>query len=175
MSKIKLFEEFHPEEGTSSGYVSVPSDFEDRLKGLGSLIKQRSEFYSVPLNQIKVDLFYGIKYEIRIFLENSEKHTNDKTQDKYEMFLNSEIFDDESQSGILEKYSGGKYDNIERENVPEVKEILWNYINTQIPFNEVDYYYTYDLQGKLLNLLSEFLDEIVEKELFDPEKGISHK
>ncbi len=103
----------------------------------------------MPLNQIKVDLFYGIKYEIRTYLEHVDAYSDEKTQEEYEQFLNSEIFNDDSQSGVLAKYSGGKYNNIDKDDVPEVKSILWKYINERIPFDEVDYYYTYDLQGKL--------------------------
>jgi len=166
MSKIKLFEEF-TEQGTSDGYISVPSDFEDRLQALKDMTQQRSEFYSIPINQIKVDLFYGIKWEIRDFLDYCvNKNLDEKTQEKYEEFLNSEIYDDESKSGVLAKYSGGKYENINKSDIPEVKSILWKYINEILPYDEVDYYYTYDLQGKLMTLLENFLQEIQEKGLF---------
>ena len=163
MSKIKLFEEYYSEESPPSGYVSVPADFEDRLQGLGEFTKRRSEFYnSNTLNQIKIDLFIGIKSEINHFLD----YTEDKTQEQYEIYLNGEIFNDKSQSGILAKYSGVKYYNIDKSDVEEVKIILWKHINEKIPFNEVDYYYTYDLQGKLFNLLDDFLAEIQEKGLW---------
>jgi len=129
------------------------------------MTQQRSEFYAIPINQIKVDLFYGIKWEIRNFLDYVDK-TDEKTQEKYEEFLNSEIYDDNSKSGILSKYSGGKYENINKSDISEVKSILWKYINERIPFDKVDYYYTYDLQGKLMTLLKDFLQEIQEKSLF---------
>ncbi len=164
MSKIKLFEEYYSEEELPSGYVSVPSDFEENLQTLRDFTKQRSEFYNVPINQIKMDLFYGIKYEIGHFLDN---YVNDKTQEKYEKFLNGDIYHDGS--GILAKYSGSKYNFIDKNNVEEVKSILWKHINKKIPFNEVDYYYTYDLQGKLMNLLDDFIAEIQDKGLWKEE------
>lgn len=169
MGKIKLFEEYYSEETPVGGYITVPSDFEDRLKGLGELVKRRSEFYSVPLNQMKVDLFYGIKWEIREWLDSIDRGLRERTQESYENALNSEIY--HNGSGILKKFSGGKYYNIDPDDVEEVKSILWKYINETIPYNEVDYYYTYDLQGKLMLLLDKFLNELVENSLFDPEKG----
>jgi len=158
MSRIKLFEEYHSEE-PNGGFISVPSDFQDRLKGFGELVKQRSEYYAVPINQIKIDLFYGIKTEIRDFLSDVEQGIK-RTKEEYHNRLDSEI------DGILYKFSGGKYTNILKDDVPLIKDMLWNLIDDKIPYDEVDYYYTYDLQGKLLNLLDEFLSELVDKDLF---------
>jgi len=153
MKNLKFFEEY------SVGEDSISSNSEEKLQTLKDFTEKRSEFYGVPNNQIKVDLFYGLKWEIREWLGDVDKH-GEKTIEDYHRRLNNEI------DGILYKFSEGKYTHIKIEDKKEIKNILLNLIDERIPFNEVDYYYTYDLQGKLMTLLEDFLIKIQEKDLF---------
>ena len=84
--RFKLFEEYNQD-----GYIKVPSDFEDKLKGLKDITKRKRELYNIIENQMKIDLLYGIKWEIREFLDAVEKDT-ERTQENYERFLNNEIY-----------------------------------------------------------------------------------
>jgi hypothetical protein len=120
--------------------------------------KQKSEVYSVPKNQMKIDLFYDLKTAIRHYIDDSKRGFIDRTQAEYEKRLNNEI------DGILYKFSKSKYNNILEDDVDEVKDILWEEINKIIPYNEVDYFHTYDLQGKLSKLLDNFILKITEIE-----------
>lgn len=155
MKHIKLFENYG-----EKGFVRVPSDFDDRLRGLSEFTKQKAEIYKIPTNQIKIDLFYGIKSEIMNWLDDVDRGFAERTQDEYENRLNSDI------DGILYKFSEGKYTNIKIEDKETIKDLLWNLINGAIPYNEVDYYYTYNLRGKLFTLLDEFVKEILQRGLF---------
>lgn len=155
--RIKLFENFY------DGYINVPTNFEDKLKGLEDTVKRKREVYDAPENQLKIDLYYGIKWKIREFLDDINRGYIVKTQKEYENYLNSEIYYNDS--GILKKFSEGKFDMIKTEDIGKVKSILWKYIKETIPYDEVDYYHTYNLNDKLLKLLDEFILELKKKKL----------
>lgn len=141
-------------------FINVGPDFKKNIKTAELLSKRKKDIYnSSNITQLKVDLFYGIKWQIRDWL----KYEDDKTQESYENFLNVEIYDDKNDSGVLRKYSGIKYNNIELEDLQEVKSILWKYINEIIPYDEVDYDYQYGLGDKIDIVLDKFFEEIQEK------------
>ena len=64
---------------------------------------RKAEIYSEPIDQIKIDLYYGIKYKIKEYLDYAENGWTEKTQQKYEKILNNEI------DKILYKFSEEKY------------------------------------------------------------------
>ena len=155
MKHLKLFEEF---EEPTSGFMSVPPDINKRIDMLAADTKQKAEVYGVPKNQMKIDLFYGLKSAIKDYIDDSKRNFIERSHEEYEKRLNNEI------DGILYKFSKGKYNNIAESDVSIAKEILWEEINKTIPYDEVDYFHTYDLQGKLLKLLETFMNRITETE-----------
>lgn len=157
MKYLKLYEEYDIE---PQGLVSVPSDFEDRLRMAGEEAKRKQEVYSVPKNQLRIDLWYNLKDAIFHYLQDAEGGWVDKTQEEYENRLNKEI------DGSLYKFSISKYNNIAESDTEKVRSILWKYINDILPFDKVSYHYTYGLDKKLMKLTEDFVNEIVEKDLF---------
>lgn len=151
MKRFKLFEDFAEE--PTSGYITVPPDFEERLKGAHAEAKRKQEIYKVPKNGIRIDLWYNLKDAIYDFLRGVKDHYIERTQVEYERVLNREI------DGSMYKYSEYIVDET------EVRNILWKYINERLPYDEVDYHYTYELREKLLKLTEEFVNEIIDKKL----------
>jgi hypothetical protein len=160
MKYIKIFEEYNERE---RGFIRVPPDFEKIMRGVEDDTKIRSKYYSKPINQIKIDLFYEIKLTIREYLEDIQWDEKDRNEKLYLNKLKNSIKE------ILYKFSEGKYANIKKEDVPKVKEMIMGLIKEKLPYDEVDY--TYDLRKKILELLDEFILKLKESNLFDEEKG----
>lgn len=149
LNNLKLFEEF------KSGYIDVPPNFDDNLAAMGQFNKQLTDVYSVPTNQLKIDLFYGLKSEIKDYLSMNNV---EKSADTYSSFLNSEI------DGILYKYSEGKFDLIAIEDKEELKKKLWEMIDAELPYDEVKY------DQHLAKTLRKLLDEFIEKYISNDNK-----
>lgn len=160
MKRLKLFEEYSPEDNIS-GFMSVPPDFEERVKMSIDDAKAKQEVYKVPKNQFRIDLYYAIYNGIKDFLRGVDDHWFERTQKEYERKLNDEL------DGVLYKFSGGGGPNLNNiQDKDEIRTLLWGYINIQLPYDEVDYKYTYNLRDKVLKLSEDFTNEIINKKLF---------
>lgn len=154
MKYLKFFENMQEEED-NDGLITVPYNFDDKLKGLREMTKRNSEMYKIPINKIKIDLFYHIKWSIREWIDS-----NEKSHDEYYKRINIEI------DGILYKFSN-TYKNIDKKDVNKVKNILWEYIDKFLPYDEVKYHYTYKLEDKIFDMVNDFLNDIKEKGLWN--------
>lgn len=98
--------------------IEVPKDFNSLIADLHTATNRKAKFYAQPLNQLKIDLIYGIKGKMIDLIDDFLVIPDEKKYDTFKQGISNEL------DSVLFKFSGGKYDIFPKSDLKRIKKII---------------------------------------------------
>jgi len=126
-------------------------NFDKYANDIKSIVDRESDIYNKDVEtQFSIDLFYGLKWVIIEYLQYNEINF-----DNYKNRMYREI------EGIVHKYS--KYKFYILNDLSLVKEIMWEHINDELPYNEIKH--SPQLQNHIFDTVNNIIQDLKNKKL----------